>query len=270
MQDVNKMVAPFIVAKIELQSAFKNFSEILKATDAVMVARGDLGLEMPPEDLPVAQKDIIASCLKAGKPVIVATQMMESMTHAPRPTRAEVSDVANAVIDHADAVMLSGETAMGEYPVETVEMMNKTIRETEASRYDDLDKKRITRIGRISRIIKKTKDSQKCAQAILVACPPTNLAKQVGGGACADLPKCAQAISRLRPEMPIFAPCQDMPTAQALTLSWGVYPFILPHYQPSQDLAKQSQAYLKKQKLIKPSDALMVVKEQSSVLLPIY
>ncbi len=121
-----------IMVKLEKPAALRQLAEIIELTDAVMVARGDLGVEMPPEDVPPAQKRIVRACRLAGKPVIVATQMLESMVHAPVPTRAEASDVATAIYDGADAVMLSAETAAGEYPVEAVTMMDRIVRRVQA------------------------------------------------------------------------------------------------------------------------------------------
>lgn len=127
---------PAIIAKIERPEAIKNINSILAEVDAIMVARGDLGTEMPAEQVPILQKDLIAACIEANKPVIVATQMLESMIYNRRPTRAEVSDVANAVFDHTDATMLSGESAGGMYPLEAVSMMNATIEAAEGSKYN--------------------------------------------------------------------------------------------------------------------------------------
>jgi pyruvate kinase len=129
---------PQLVSKIERKEALKNIDEIIQASDAVMVARGDLGIETPESEVAIHQKEIIAKCLQFIKPVIVATQMLDSMIEKPVPTRAEVSDVSNAVIDHADAVMLSGESANGQYPVEAIAMMNEIILKTEASPFDDV------------------------------------------------------------------------------------------------------------------------------------
>ncbi len=127
------MKTPDIIVKVEMQEALDNFDEILAVTDAVMVARGDLGLETPMHEVPLRQKEMIKKCIAAGKFVITATEMMGTMQYNPRPTRAEVSDVANAVFDHSDAVMLSGETAMGKYPVRTVKMMSDIICAVESS-----------------------------------------------------------------------------------------------------------------------------------------
>ncbi len=136
VRDLKKLIAEKdhyakVIAKVEKPEAIKNIKEIVKATDAVMVARGDLGVEVPMEKLPAIQKMIIRRCIQRGKPVIVATQMMESMIKNPSPTRAEITDVANAVIDGADAVMLSGETSVGDHPVRVVEAMSKIIEEAE-------------------------------------------------------------------------------------------------------------------------------------------
>lgn len=127
------MKTPAIVVKVEMQEALDNFDEILAVTDAVMVARGDLGLETKMHEVPLRQKEMIKKCRAVGKFVITATEMMGTMQYNPRPTRAEVSDVANAVFDHSDAVMLSGETAMGKYPVRTVKMMSDIICAVESS-----------------------------------------------------------------------------------------------------------------------------------------
>ncbi|PIP26279.1 MAG: pyruvate kinase [Candidatus Moranbacteria bacterium CG_4_9_14_3_um_filter_40_7] len=128
---------PQIVSKIERREALKNMDEIIRASDTVMVARGDLGIETPESEVAIHQKEIIAKCLRFSRPVIVATQMLNSMIENPVPTRAEVADVSNAVIDHADAVMLSGESANGRYPVEAVLMMKEIILKTEKSPFDD-------------------------------------------------------------------------------------------------------------------------------------
>lgn len=134
---IKKRKAPWIISKIERRKAIANLDEVIEHSDGVMVARGDLAIEMPQEKVALMQKDIVRRCLKKKKPVIVATQMMSSMLSSARPTRAEIADVTNAVIDNTDAVMLSNETAMGAYPVETIRTMTSIIEETEKSTYND-------------------------------------------------------------------------------------------------------------------------------------
>ncbi|KKR48859.1 MAG: Pyruvate kinase [Candidatus Magasanikbacteria bacterium GW2011_GWC2_40_17] len=237
-----------IIAKIEKHEAIKEIDEIIYAADAIMVARGDLGLEMPAEEVPLLQKKMISKCLEAAKPVIVATQMLESMTHNPRPTRAEVSDVANAVIDHTDAVMLSAETANGEYPVEAVQTMSRVIIKTEASIFDDLpysqslmaDQKTDVVMSGLSRLLaEKIK-----AKAILAA----SLTGETG-----------RQISRFRPELLIFVATDNEKVRRQLNLSWGIVPFILPTCKTVEELIERSLVYLRKEKFIKKSDKLIII-----------
>src|SRR5204862_5520333 len=124
---------PLVIAKIEDQQAIANLEEIVRESDGIMVARGDLGIEIPYEELPIVQRRIVKTCLRAGKPVIVATHMLESMIESPMPTRAEVTDVSNAVFEQADAIMLSGETTVGKYPLKCIEVFDRIARRTERS-----------------------------------------------------------------------------------------------------------------------------------------
>ncbi|MFA4955010.1 MAG: pyruvate kinase [Patescibacteria group bacterium] len=237
-----------IIAKVEKHEAVENIDEILVAVDGIMVARGDLGIEMPAEEVPLIQKMLIDKCLAAAKPVIVATQMLDSMIRNPRPTRAEVSDVANAVIDHTDAVMLSGETASGKHPVEAVEMMAKIIRETEDSVYDDMEVERFrkrheTTEEAVSEVAKILARDVK-AKAILVA----SMSGDTG-----------RMVSRYRPDMPIYTATDEERVYRQLNLSWGVMPFILPRCNTVEELVDRSMGYLKKKKLIAPQDKIIVV-----------
>ncbi|MEY4745056.1 MAG: hypothetical protein RL272_1001 [Candidatus Parcubacteria bacterium] len=238
-----------IVAKIEKHEALKNIDEIIEAVDGIMVARGDLGIETPAEDVPLWQKRIIDKCLHAAKPVIVATQMLDSMIRNPRPTRAEVSDIANAVIDHTDAIMLSGETASGKFPVEAVETMARVVRETEASKYDDL----------------KT-EHENCIACntieVSVSQAATVLAKDVGaklvlvasmsGGT-------GRIVSRYRPELPILVATDTDRVRHQLNLSWGVVPFILPRCRTVEELVDRSVGHLKKEKMVGIGDKIIVI-----------
>lgn len=237
-----------IIAKIEKGEAVENIDEIIEAVDGIMVARGDLGIEMRAEEVPLIQKRLIDKCLAAAKPVIVATQMLDSMIRNPRPTRAEVSDIANAVIDHTDAVMLSGETASGKHPLESVETMAKVIRETESSHYDDLknpfeNKKKQTTDEAVSQVAKiLAKDVG--AKGILVA----SMSGDTG-----------RLVSRHRPELPIFVATDDERVQRQLSLSWGVVPFMLPKCQSVEELVERSLGYLKKSKKINKGEDLIIV-----------
>jgi len=237
-----------IIVKIERKEAIDNLEEIIEAADGVMVARGDLGIELPPEDVPLMQKMIIDRCLAKAKPVIVATQMLDSMIVNPRPTRAEVSDVANAVIDHADALMLSGETANGKYPVDSVAIMRRVIEKTESSAYDNLVVKNYTKkieptseaIGRIANILA----SSIKARAIIVS----SLSGESG-----------RIVSRYRPELPIFVACSELRVQRQLQLSWGVRPFVMPLCDNVEELIEGAVDYLKKSKSIKAKDKVIII-----------
>lgn len=206
-----------VIAKIERREAVKNFAAILAETDGVMVARGDLGIELPQEDVPLIQKRIIQDCLTAAKPVIVATQMLESMMVNPRPTRAEVSDVANAVIDHADAVMLSGETANGKYPLEAVQMMTRIIKKTEPSPFDHLPE---------SFFVHDPLDTQHGIAKSAVELSHETSAKAIVAASFSG--RTARLISRFRPEADIIVLTNNKKTQQQLALVWGVHAFVIP------------------------------------------
>jgi pyruvate kinase len=237
-----------IIVKVERREAIDNLDEILSVSDGIMVARGDLGIEMPAEDIPLLQKMIIDKCLDYAKPVIVATQMLDSMIHNQRPTRAEVSDVANAVIDHADALMLSAETAVGKYPIEAVKYMTRIIEKTEASSYDDLQvsvlpEKRLAPEQAVSKIAKIFTTSTN-AKLIL----STSLSGKTG-----------RIVSSYRPELLHFVACTDDRIMRQLVLSWGVVPFVLPPVDTIDSLLKKAILSLKEKKLIKQKDTIIII-----------
>ncbi|HSD12280.1 MAG TPA: pyruvate kinase [Patescibacteria group bacterium] len=238
-----------IVAKIEKHEALKNIDEIVEAVDGIMVARGDLGIETPAEDVPLWQKRLIDKCLHAAKPVIVATQMLDSMIRNPRPTRAEVSDIANAVIDHTDAIMLSGETASGKFPVGAVETMSKVVLETEESKYDDL------KIDHVNCIACQTTE-------VSVSQAATVLAKDVGAKlvlVASMSGDTGRIVSRYRPELPILVATDSERVRHQLNLSWGVVPFILPRCRTVEELVDRSVGHLKKEKLVQIGDKIIVI-----------
>ncbi len=234
-----------LLAKIEKPEALDHLDGILRAFDGVMVARGDLGVELSPEKVPVAQKRIIDRANFLGKPVITATQMLESMTHAPQPTRAEASDVANAVLDGTDAVMLSGETAIGEYPVATVEAMDRIVREAE------------TMLTPAS-----TAPEHRSTRAHAVCHAAASLAAEIGAQALAAFTRSgrtAQILSKLRPAVPVFALCERRVTARQLTLWRGVAPLVVERYHRREDVTERIAAELRARDLVPEGGDVVVV-----------
>lgn len=202
-----------IISKIENQEGIDNIDEIIEVSDGIMVARGDLGVEIPTEEVPIAQKMMIEKCNKVGKPVITATQMLDSMIRNPRPTRAEVTDVANAIYDGTDAIMLSGETAAGKYPVEAVKTMAAIAKRTEQS----LDHS----------VILKRKTLHECSVTNAISMATCTTAMSLNAAAIVTFTSSgytAKMVSRFRPEAPIIATTQDEGVMRRLALCWGVYP----------------------------------------------
>ena len=204
-----------VIAKIEKWEAVADIERILSASNGIMIARGDLGVEMPPEEVPLIQKQIIAQCNRAGKPVITATQMLESMIYNPRPTRAEASDVANAIIDGSDAVMLSGETAIGKYPVESLVMMGKVIDCVERN-FPGTRSRFFSMSGNYSTgILTEDAISQAATQAAKDIRASLIVAFTMSGTT-------ARLISRHRPRVPILAITKTEEIRRRLSLVWGV------------------------------------------------
>jgi pyruvate kinase len=215
-----------VIAKIEKPQAVENLDSIIDAFDAVMVARGDLGVELPLEEVPLVQKKIVSAARRWAKPVIVATQMLESMISSPRPTRAEASDVANAILDGADAVMLSGETSVGEYPVVTVETMARIVNNTESHGLDqmqNIDWDPHTTSGVMTKVAAEV--GERIDAKFLVAFTHSG--------------DSARRMSRLRSPIPVLAFTPVEATRAELTLSWGVETFLVPMVSHTDDMIRQ-------------------------------
>jgi pyruvate kinase len=235
-----------VIAKIEKAEAVEVLDEILAETDAIMVARGDLGVEIGPASVPLLQKRIILRALDAGKPVITATQMLESMIEHAEPTRAEASDVANAVLDGSSALMLSGETAVGAYPVESVAYMDRIARAVEPSlgyRHELPEADEAPGVGRAMSNAACDLAETLRASAILV---PTATGRT------------ASAVARLRPRRPIVALTHNQFAVQQMALEWGVIPLLVKQANDVEDLWELSIGAAREAGLVAPGDRIVL------------
>jgi pyruvate kinase len=240
--------APLVIAKLERPEALDNLEGILEAADGVMVARGDLGVEMAPEDVPGAQKRIIQEANRRGKLVITATQMLESMIHNPLPTRAEASDVANAIYDGSDAVMLSGETAAGDFPVEAVTMMDRIVRQAES----DFD-----RWGR-AQVIQA--DEHNDAVAICLAAKELAHDRDVEAIAIfTRTGRTAILLSKARPCVPVLAFTPVEETYQRMAAIWGVIPHHVPWANTVEEMITLLEMALKEKGAVQPGQQVVLV-----------
>jgi pyruvate kinase len=237
-----------LIAKIEKREAVEDIDAIIEVADAIMVARGDLGVEMPLEEVPEVQKTIIKKCNDAGKPVITATQMLDSMIHNRRPTRAEVTDVANAIMDGTDAVMLSGETAIGQFPIDTVLMMSKVAEKAEAS----LDYARLWQEKTSGAANTVTDAIAQATVEIALDLAATAIVTQTLSGAT------ARAVSKYRPEAPIIGATTLDTTFRQLMLSWGVYPVLVAPSRNTDDMIEEAVEGAKRAGLVKDGDTVVL------------
>jgi pyruvate kinase len=235
-----------VIAKIEKREAVNNFKEILEVADAIMVARGDLAIEISNEEVPLIQKRIIRETRLAGKPVITATQMLISMVNNPTPTRAEVSDVANAILDGTDAIMLSNETAMGKYPIESLKMMDKIAKKVEESfPYDNF--------------LKESDCNTNITKAITFS--TCQIAKEIKASAIVTATHSgftARQISKYRPNAPIFAITHFSEVRRRLNLSWGVIPLLTEIFYTTDEMFEKSTKILLQKEYVKRGDTVVI------------
>ena len=216
-----------IIAKIENQEGVSNLPEILDAADGIMVARGDMGVEIDFAEIPLIQKNMIARCVACGKPVITATQMLDSMMENPRPTRAEITDVANAIYDGTSAIMLSGETAAGRYPVESVKTMDAIARRTESD------------INHVKRMTQMAGGRNRLSVAAATAHAACTTAQEIGADAILTVSQrgtTARLVSRFHPGTPIIACLLDQQVRRQMALYWGVEPIMMPYASSTDEL----------------------------------
>jgi pyruvate kinase len=244
----NQLPIP-IIAKLERPEALENIQEIVEASDGVMVARGDLGVEMPPESVPIAQKQIIDVANKRGKLVITATQMLDSMINNPRPTRAEASDVANAIFDGTDAVMLSGETAIGKYPVETVQMMDAIIAEAESHSKRWGHWKGSTPVSTQDDAISMTRAARELAHDLSVEA--ITVFTQSG--------TTARLMSKTLPRVPIYGFTPELATYNRMALYWGVVPYLVDLSNSIEDMLQNVEQRILEQTDLKLGQQVVVI-----------
>jgi len=237
-----------ILVKLEKPLAIRHLDEIIELSDAVMVARGDLGVEMPAEDVPPIQKQIIHACREAGKPVIVATQMLESMINAATPTRAEASDVATAIYDGADAVMLSAETAAGSYPLEAVAIMNRIIARVE---HDDL----------YHRAMDMTRPPPEHTSSDAISAAAHQVARTVGAAAIVSYTTSgatALRAARERPDVPILVLTSNLQTARRLALLWGAHCVHTSDVSNFNDMVRKASGIARDEGLAKDGESVVI------------
>lgn len=248
-RETGKESAVPIVAKIEKREAVKNFDAILEAADAVMVARGDLGVEVSVQEVPFHQKEIIRKCNAVGKPVITATQMLQSMIANPTPTRAEASDVANAILDGTDAVMLSGETATGHYPVRAVEMMTKISATVEEKMLRWVDLVSFTDVEHTHPITDAISDAT------------ATIAKELGARLIVTSTwsgYTARQVARERPREPIMAFTSNEDTYRRLALTWGVRPVLVPQCEDTDRMIETMARTVLDLRLAEPGELIVI------------
>ncbi|HWP30700.1 MAG TPA: pyruvate kinase [Fimbriimonadales bacterium] len=237
-----------IVSKIETKQAVDSIEKILSVSDCVMVARGDLGLQMSIEDVPIVQKKIIALARNLGKPVITATQMLESMIEFPRPTRAEATDVANAILDGTDATMLSAETAVGKYPIEATRQMHRLAIKTEKS----ATFQKATESQRFTRNITATESVAKAACEMAQALDvKAILSFSITGFT-------ARMVSKCRPRVPILCATYRVRTARQVSLLWGVRPLITEEFYSTEEMISHGFAASIREKILSPHDTVII------------
>jgi len=240
--------SPLLIAKLERPKALDNLEEILDGVDGVMVARGDMGVEMAPEDVPGAQKRIIQAANRKGKLVITATQMLESMVHSPLPTRAEASDVANAIYDGTDAVMLSAETAMGEYPAESVALMDRIVCQAEKN-YDQWGRGQVL-------------ETDEHDDAVAIARAAKELAQDRDVEAIAVFTRTGRTallMSKARPCVPVLAFTPVEETYRRMALVWGVTPYRVPWADTMEEMIGHVETALRESGLVQPGGQVVVV-----------